>query len=346
MVFSSLVFLFAYLPLTMVIYYITPRKWRNVFLFFINLVFYGWGEPLLVLLMVFNIIFNYIGGWLVDKYRQDQKEKKLFLVLTCILDIGILFVFKYTGFMRDILATFPPVKDAVYNGISFLHLPNLFEMNISLPVGTRMALIADGLLGGMAIELQLPNSQEPTADSQEPIAKGSFLPTTYVPGLIESVQTDLLAHVDEAVQEVDSLVAQVRAQIEGNHLQATLQNVDRISSDLTYVSADIKQLMQTKVPAIVNNADTAVANLNAVAADLKQADLKATVARVDTAVDGINSVIADVRDQKGTLGQLLYNKSLYDHIDATVVTADSLLTDLKAHPKRYVHFSLFGKKDK
>ena len=104
--------------------------------------------------------------------------------------------------------------------------------------------------------------------------------------------------------------------------------------------------MQTKVPAIVSNADTAVANLNAVAADLKQADLKATVARVDTAVDGINSVIADVRDQKGTLGQLLYNKSLYDHIDATVVTADSLLTDLKAHPKRYVHFSLFGKKDK
>jgi len=224
--------------------------------------------------------------------------------------------------------------------------------DISLPVGTRMALIADGLLGGMAIELQFPESTDrftdraQSTDSQEPIAKGSFLPTTYVPGLIESVQTDLLAHVDEAVQEVDSLVAQVRAQIGGNHLQATLQNVDRISTDLTYVSADIKQLMQTKVPTIVNNADTAVANLNIIVADIKQADLKATVARVDTAVDGINSVIADVRDQKGTLGQLLYNKSLYDHIDATVVTADSLLTDLKAHPKRYVHFSLFGKKDK
>jgi phospholipid/cholesterol/gamma-HCH transport system substrate-binding protein len=217
------------------------------------------------------------------------------------------------------------------------------KRDISLPEGTRMALVADGLLGGMAIELQLPSS-----DGQQPaaIAKGSFLPTTYVPGLFESVQNDLLAHVDEAIQEVDSLVAQVRAQIAGNHLQATLENVDRISGDLTYVSADIKQLMQTKVPTIVNNADTAVANLNVIVADLKQADLKATVARVDTAVDGINSVIADVREQKGTLGQLLYNKSLYDHIDATVITADSLLTDLKAHPKRYVHFSLFGKKDK
>lgn len=221
--------------------------------------------------------------------------------------------------------------------------------DISLPVGTQMALIADGLLGGMAIELQFPENTDRStgrAQNTDGIAKGSFLPTTYVPGLLESVQGELLAHVDEAVQEVDSLVAEVRAQIAGNHLQATLENVDRISGDLTYVSADIKKLMQTKVPTIVSNADTAVANLNVIVADLKQADLKATVARVDTAVDGINSVIADVRDQKGTLGQLLYNKSLYNHIDATVVTADSLLTDLKAHPKRYVHFSLFGKKDK
>lgn len=221
--------------------------------------------------------------------------------------------------------------------------------DITLPVGTRMALISDGLLGGMAIELLLPQNTDRFTDGSQNtdiIAKGSFLPTVYVPGLMESVQGELLAHVDEAVQEVDSLVAQVRAQIAGNHLQATLENIDRISGDLTYVSADVKQLMQTKVPAIVNNADTAIANLNAVTADLREADLKATVARVDTAVDGINSVIADVRDQKGTLGQLLYNKSLYNHIDATVVTADSLLTDLKAHPKRYVHFSLFGKKDK
>ncbi len=124
MVFSSLVFLFAYLPLTMVIYFITPRKYRNIFLFFINLVFYGWGEPLLVLLMVFNIIFNYIGGYLVDKYRQDVKKKKLFLALTCILDIGILGVFKYAGLFVDTLNLLPffdipAVKIALPIGISF-----------------------------------------------------------------------------------------------------------------------------------------------------------------------------------------------------------------------------------
>ena len=87
MVFSSLVFMFAYLPITLLAYYLVPRQGRNIFLFIVNLIFYGWGEPKLVLLMVFNIFFNYIGGWLVDKYRADAKKKKLFLILTCVLDM-------------------------------------------------------------------------------------------------------------------------------------------------------------------------------------------------------------------------------------------------------------------
>ncbi len=211
--------------------------------------------------------------------------------------------------------------------------------DIALPQGTQMALISDGLLGGVAIELQL-------AESQEAIAHGSFIPTTYVPGLVESLQGELLAKLSAAVEDVDSLVASLQTQVAGNHIHSTLTNVDRISGDLTVVSGDLKRMMRTQVPTIVNNADTAIANLNTVVADLKAADLKATVARVDTAVDNVNAILADVRSEKGTLGQLIYNKSLYNHIDATVLSADSLLVDLKAHPKRYVHFSIFGKKDK
>lgn len=216
--------------------------------------------------------------------------------------------------------------------------------DIVLPQGTQMALIADGLLGGMAIELQLPSNSE--ASNSEAINHGAFLHTTYVPGLMESIQGELLAKVGEAVEQVDSLVAQLNSQLEGDHLKTTLTNVDRISGDLTGVSSRLKHLMAHQVPNIVNNADTAIANLNTIVADIKEADLKATVARVDTAVDDVHALIADVRSQDGTIGQLIYNKSLYNHIDATVISADSLLTDLKAHPKRYVHFSIFGKKDK
>lgn len=121
MVFSSLVFMFAYLPITLLAYYLVPRQGRNIFLFIVNLIFYGWGEPKLVLLMVFNIFFNYIGGWLVDKYRANAKKKKLFLILTCVLDIGILAVFKYTGMITETL-----------NMLPFLNIP---ELQISLPIG-------------------------------------------------------------------------------------------------------------------------------------------------------------------------------------------------------------------
>ena len=74
MVFSSLIFLFMYLPVTLLIYYIVPRKARNLFLFFINLVFYGWGEPTLVLLMLASIVINYAGGYFVEKCKPDKKK--------------------------------------------------------------------------------------------------------------------------------------------------------------------------------------------------------------------------------------------------------------------------------
>ena len=219
--------------------------------------------------------------------------------------------------------------------------------DIALPAGTQMALVADGLLGGMAIELQLPNSSLGTKGASlseaahSNIQKGFFLPTTYVPGLMENLQGELLAHLDSAIQDVDqtihgvdSLVAALRGQVEGNHLKNTLANVDRVSGDLSSVSHDLKGMMNNQVPRIVNNADTAIANLNTVVADIKDANLKATVAKVDSAVDNINGVVTQIKSP------------IMQHIDATIVSADSLLTDIKAHPKRYVHFSVFGRKDK
>ena len=214
--------------------------------------------------------------------------------------------------------------------------------DIALPAGTQMALVADGLLGGMAIELQLPSVNDSGLSGEAGlITKGSFLPTTYVPGLMENLQGELLAHLDSAIQDVDqtihgvdSLVAALRGQVEGNHLKNTLANVDRVSGDLSSVSHDLKGMMNNQVPRIVNNADTAIANLNTVVADIKDANLKATVAKVDDAVDNINTVVSQVKSP------------IMHHFVATIVSADSLLTDIKAHPKLYVHFSVFGRKDK
>lgn len=213
--------------------------------------------------------------------------------------------------------------------------------DIRLPYGTRMALVADGLLGGIAIEMQLP---EETIG--ELLTSGDMLPTIYVPGLVDNLQNELLVSLGKTVNGIDSLVAQLNGQLDNDYLKHTLANVDSMSSDLIVISRDFKGMMQTKIPVVVDNANGAITEIREIAEEVNGAKLAETVARLDTTIDNINLVVTDFRSDNGTIGLLLHDKSLYRNLDATVVSADSLLSDLKANPKRYVHFSLFGRKDK
>ena len=107
MVFSSLLFLFLYLPIVLIIYYCLPFRLRNLFLFFANLVFYGWGEPVYILLMLFSTVSNYLYGLLIDKYRHNIKFTKGVVVISIIINLGILGFFKYAGFVCGILRNIP-----------------------------------------------------------------------------------------------------------------------------------------------------------------------------------------------------------------------------------------------
>lgn len=121
MVFSSTIFLCVYLPLVLLGYYICPKKGRNLFLLIVSLVFYAWGEPKYVFLMIFSILVNYIFGRLMDKNRGRQKRMKLLLVLSVVIDIGLLSVFKYTDF--------------VITNINAIFGSSFDLLNIALPIG-------------------------------------------------------------------------------------------------------------------------------------------------------------------------------------------------------------------
>lgn len=212
------------------------------------------------------------------------------------------------------------------------------DKHIALTEGTTMMLVADGLLGGKAIELRLP--QELSANT---IHKGDTLPTGTEPSLTEMLETGLLAHVDSVILKADSLVALLQTQLEGDHIKRTLANVDKVSSDLTISSRDIRTLTHDKLPQVVDSVENIVNNAGILMANLKDADIKGTVSKLDTTIGQVSELLAS---KEGTLGMLLNDKSLYTHADSAIMSVDSLVTDLKAHPKRYVHFSLFGSKDK
>lgn len=121
MVFSSTIFLCVYLPLVLLGYYICPKKGRNLFLLIASLVFYAWGEPKYVFLMIFSILVNYIFGRLMDKHRENKKRLKLMLVLSVVIDLGLLSVFKYTDF--------------VITNINAIFGSSFDLLNIALPIG-------------------------------------------------------------------------------------------------------------------------------------------------------------------------------------------------------------------
>ena len=98
MVFSSLTFLFLFLPAVLLVYFAVPRQGKNAVLFLFSLVFYAWGEPIYVGLMIFSTVLDYTCGWLVEKYR-GTKKKKLGLIISLLGNLGLLFFFKYTDFM-------------------------------------------------------------------------------------------------------------------------------------------------------------------------------------------------------------------------------------------------------
>lgn len=218
--------------------------------------------------------------------------------------------------------------------------------DICLPEGTQMALVADGLLGGMAIELQIPRDSAGHILSTQVIAHGSALPTCFQGGLLDGLQDQLLSKVGAAIESADSLLQTIQSQLADGHLQQSLEHVDMLTADLSVVSAELKKLSRNQLPGIVNNVDSVMNDVQSITSQISQTDLTAIVGRVDSALANVNGVVSDIRNPQGTVGKLLYDEQLYNHLDATVQSADSLLTDLKAHPKRYVHFSLFGKKDK
>ena len=124
MVFSSTIFICIFLPIVLLGYYICPKKGRNLFLLIASLVFYAWGEPKYVLLMMLSITINYVFGLLMEKNRQNTRRLKLMLVLSVVIDLALLCFFKYTDFViSNINAAFDTgfdlLKLALPIGISF-----------------------------------------------------------------------------------------------------------------------------------------------------------------------------------------------------------------------------------
>ena len=121
MIFSSIPFLFFFFPLFILLYFTLPFKYKNYILLLFSLIFYAWGEPIYILLMIFSSIVDFINGKNIEKHKDDNKKKKIYLIISIIINISLLGFFKYADFFIKVI-----------NNILNLDIPLL---NLGLPIG-------------------------------------------------------------------------------------------------------------------------------------------------------------------------------------------------------------------
>ena len=221
------------------------------------------------------------------------------------------------------------------------------EMRI--PAGTR-AELASQMLGGVTMSLILgPNP----ADVLSP---GDTVEGGVHQGAIEKLEA-MMPVIETMVPKIDSILTNINRLTGDPALAATLQNAAALTADLRTTTRQLNTLMENDVPQLTAHLNQIGANVETLSGNLAQVDVKGTVDNVNATlrdaqgfVQTMNSLTQNLdskmRADDNSLGLLLSDRQLYDNLNSTVRSADSLLIDLRQHPKRYVHFSLFGRKDK
>lgn len=221
------------------------------------------------------------------------------------------------------------------------------EMRI--PAGTR-AELASQMLGGVTMSLILGPNQADVLSPGDTVEGGVHQ------GAIEKLEA-MMPVIETMVPKIDSILTNINRLTGDPALAATLQNAAALTADLRTTTRQLNTLMENDVPQLTAHLNQIGANVETLSGNLAQVDVKGTVDNVNATlrdaqgfVQTMNSLTQNLdskmRADDNSLGLLLSDRQLYDNLNSTVRSADSLLIDLRQHPKRYVHFSLFGRKDK
>ena len=232
------------------------------------------------------------------------------------------------------------VTDLIYN----YRKPGDILIEVSLDPrlvmpGRTTAVIETSLMGASTLSLILGR------DSMYVYHHGDTIPGSEHVGMMERAG-DIMPDVHEVIRKVDTLITNVNRLVSDPHLAATIANAEKITADLAITTKHLNRLMEQDLPQMTSTYTEVGRNANTLLTKLNGVDLNHTMAQVDKTIRDVNEMVIAMQSAEGTLGALMKDRSLYNNLNHTVQSADSLVTDLKAHPKRYVHFSVFGRKDK
>lgn len=217
----------------------------------------------------------------------------------------------------------------------------MVDDDLQIPRGSTAEIVSD-LMGNVKMNLLLADNP------RDFVAKGDTIMGVINAGMLGKAK-DMIPVIEKMLPKLDSILANINMLLSDPNIGRTLGNVQKTTENLTVTTQQLNALMANvnkDVPGLMGKASGLLDNANNLTTNLAAVDVASTVAKVDQTLANVQQLTSKLNNNKGTLGLLMNDETLYNNLTNTVLSADSLLNNLREHPKRYVHFSLFGKKDK
>ena len=235
------------------------------------------------------------------------------------------------------------VEDVIFNYDSQDKIVAVLGLNkqLRLPKAST-AEIASDLLGNVKLELKF--GPDPV-DIMEP---GDTLSGKKQGGALAKA-VDMLPQFEKMLPKVDSILASVNMLLMNPAIANSLHNVDQITAHLVTTTNELNRLtasLNQQMPGTLTKVDGLLDNTTTLTKNLSELDIAMTMAKVNSTLQNVEQMTAKLNSNEGTLGLLMRDQELYRNMASTMGHVDSLMIDLKQHPQRYVHFSLFGRKNK
>ena len=232
------------------------------------------------------------------------------------------------------------VRDIQYNyeKLGSVTVEVELDNDMRIPSGSKGELVTE-MLGTVKMNLLL------NLESQSYLQPGDTLQGFANNGIMGVAET-MVPKIEQLLPKMDSILSSLNQLLADPALAATLHNAEQVTANLNITTNELNKLMKNDLPKITGNLVTMSEDINTITHNLKSIDYAATMSRIDSTLYNVQLLTNKLNSKNNTIGLLFNDPTLYNNLSTTTANAASLLEDLKSHPKRYVHFSLFGRKEK
>lgn len=234
------------------------------------------------------------------------------------------------------------------------------EENVRIPKKSTAKLVSLDLMGTRAVQIFMADASNGYIESGDTLIGDTELKLAE---MVNEQIAPLKYKAEGLISSIDTVMTVVEGILKSNSINNSLSNVESATAKFSLLAGHVDSLLLSEMASIQgiirnlenvlaiierngSNLDTTFTNINHLSGSLAEADIKGMITTIDSTLNAAKVLLKQINEGEGTIGLLLRDRSVYDNLDSATASLDSLLVDFKNHPKRYVHFSVFGKSDK